>query len=138
MKSINKDECKSFPLLWMNHDKNNFIVFKIEEDMCDTLAKKKVIEVKTFCYLNGKIFEDIQYVKTDIYKGLLISRPSMIVASEDGVHEKMLDSDEDYICGNCGETKEKMQRCSICKLTYYCGRKCQKTDWKFHKKVCGR
>ena len=28
------------------------------------------------------------------------------------------------------------KKCSACKKVYYCSRKCQKADWKRHKKVC--
>jgi hypothetical protein len=27
-------------------------------------------------------------------------------------------------------------RCSVCKSASYCGKECQKNDWKAHKKVC--
>ena len=42
-------------------------------------------------------------------------------------------------CANCGkdESDGKLQRCSQCKKTYYCSRKCQVKDWKKrHKKQC--
>ena len=39
-------------------------------------------------------------------------------------------------CGHCGKPEGK-QRCSRCKVVYYCGRECQNTDWKEHKKTCG-
>ena len=39
-------------------------------------------------------------------------------------------------CGHCGKPEGK-QRCSRCKVVYYCGRECQQADWKEHKKTCG-
>ncbi|XP_071160664.1 uncharacterized protein [Mytilus edulis] len=37
-----------------------------------------------------------------------------------------------FVCGK-GEAK----RCSTCKQVLYCSKKCQKADWKTHKKMCG-
>ena len=43
------------------------------------------------------------------------------------------------VCENCEEVipvKTAMQ-CSGCKMVYYCGKKCQKKDWKVkHKNIC--
>ena len=44
-------------------------------------------------------------------------------------------------CAACGvwqlDTDRKLERCSGCMRVYYCGRECQKKDWKEHKKDCG-
>ncbi len=41
-------------------------------------------------------------------------------------------------CAHCEavEMATKFQICGRCKITFYCSRKCQKTHWKEHKKVC--
>lgn len=39
-------------------------------------------------------------------------------------------------CANCEQRMNDMQRCSRCKLTYYCSKACQKANWQIHKKVC--
>jgi splicing suppressor protein 51 len=39
-------------------------------------------------------------------------------------------------CANCKKTDVDLKACSKCKTAHYCGRDCQKTDWKSHKKVC--
>ena len=41
---------------------------------------------------------------------------------------------EDPICEECGEMAT--QRCSRCKLAWYCTRDCQLRQWKKHKKLC--
>ena len=42
-------------------------------------------------------------------------------------------------CGRCGKKKEGeegLKRCMGCKKMLYCGKDCQKKDWKAHKKDC--
>lgn len=43
-------------------------------------------------------------------------------------------------CNNCGKTSftgiNPLQRCSACKLVFYCSRDCQRHDWESHKQVC--
>jgi hypothetical protein len=43
------------------------------------------------------------------------------------------------ICYNnkyCTNTGQDYQHCSICKISTYCSKDCQKTDWENHKKMC--
>jgi hypothetical protein len=42
-------------------------------------------------------------------------------------------------CAKCGRKENyisQFKKCTQCKVTYYCGRDCQKDDWKAHKKAC--
>lgn len=39
-------------------------------------------------------------------------------------------------CVKCGK-KDNLMACAKCKTTQYCGRECQKADWKLHKVLCG-
>lgn len=42
-----------------------------------------------------------------------------------------------YQCAFCKKyTKNKMLRCSRCKINYYCDQNCQKSDWNKHKIRC--
>lgn len=38
-------------------------------------------------------------------------------------------------CRTCGRTSPPLRRCPVCRLRY-CGRACQKQDWRRHKSVC--
>ncbi|KAF1851614.1 uncharacterized protein K460DRAFT_362375 [Cucurbitaria berberidis CBS 394.84] len=49
----------------------------------------------------------------------------------------------DETCANCKKTAASanlttLKACAKCKTTQYCGRDCQKADWKTHKKVCAK
>ncbi|KAF9773382.1 hypothetical protein IL306_008821 [Fusarium sp. DS 682] len=43
-------------------------------------------------------------------------------------------------CTTCNKEEPAVQlkRCAKCSATPYCSRECQKTDWKVHKKICGK
>lgn len=43
------------------------------------------------------------------------------------------------LCGNCGLSESALgqfKRCQQCRSVFYCGRECQKLDWKIHKVNC--
>jgi hypothetical protein len=40
------------------------------------------------------------------------------------------------VCGVGGGAQIKLLKCGGCKKVEYCGRECQRKDWKTHKKVC--
>ena len=52
----------------------------------------------------------------------------------DTIQNKM--ADEVGKCAVCGVESSVLQRCSRCKGTFYCGRECQRADWKAHKLKC--
>ncbi|KAJ4366120.1 hypothetical protein N0V83_007755 [Neocucurbitaria cava] len=52
-------------------------------------------------------------------------------------------ADETPACANCEKTAAaanlaSLKACAKCKTTQYCGRDCQKADWKTHKKICAK
>lgn len=47
-----------------------------------------------------------------------------------------LGTTEVMACKSCGKV-EAARKCAGCGVVAYCGRKCQRGDWKAHKKVCG-
>jgi hypothetical protein len=46
------------------------------------------------------------------------------------------DDDSEPRCGSCGKKPYTVLRCSVCKKAVYCSQKCQREDWKFHKRNC--
>jgi len=40
-------------------------------------------------------------------------------------------------CNYCRNENTELFKCGNCKCIYYCSKKCQKEDWKFHKNNCG-
>ena len=39
-------------------------------------------------------------------------------------------------CNSCGDTEAVLKACQRCKKVAYCGARCQRDDWRFHKRVC--
>merc|ERR1712096_396833 len=42
-------------------------------------------------------------------------------------------------CANCGvleKSEKQFQKCSRCGFVFYCGKVCQRNDWKKHKQIC--
>lgn len=50
-------------------------------------------------------------------------------------NEKSVTNLSESFCHTCGKNNPK-KRCSECKFAHYCDEKCQKKDWKFHRKNC--
>ena len=45
---------------------------------------------------------------------------------------------EDKLCYHCKKLEMNAKKCSACYVAQYCGRQCQKNDWKKHKEICHR
>lgn len=39
-------------------------------------------------------------------------------------------------CDNMESSQKEFEKCSRCKLVFYCSKACQKADWPIHKKLC--
>jgi hypothetical protein len=54
-------------------------------------------------------------------------------------HDLHPDGSVPLLCRKCkksDDASERFKQCSRCKVTYYCGRDCQKDHWRIHKKEC--
>lgn len=41
-----------------------------------------------------------------------------------------------FVCFNCGKAAPKLLTCGQCHHAQYCGRECQREDWRRHKRAC--
>jgi len=57
--------------------------------------------------------------------------------SEDEFRESMSGLEVCKTCDKCGK-ETTLHKCGGCGTKYYCGKDCQKADWKEHKKECKR
>jgi len=69
-----------------------------------------------------------------------ISDEDIYIASKSKFANSIIDSVLQHACcANCNDdTKEISGKCGGCGITAYCGKKCQKKHWKFHKKECDK
>ena len=90
------------------------------------------------------------FVATDlILRG--VNDPGYFESREyyDIIHDRIMDAkeamrmtqlkDNKYmrkVCASCWKHKRRAKKCSACKCTWYCNTECQRTHWKFHKRVC--
>lgn len=58
-----------------------------------------------------------------------------VIFLEDGTHENVDRDDIDILCSVC-QQEIATKRCAKCKGPWYCGRECQRKDWKQHRKQC--
>jgi len=65
-------------------------------------------------------------------KFLVASSNSLAIAAKFGLAPSLMG----YSCTVCDGPAGK--KCSVCKITYYCSRACQREDFKRHKKICGK
>ena len=60
----------------------------------------------------------------------------IILPKIDELQMKINDAFIKNCCHTCGK-KTTCKKCAKCEEISYCSRKCQKIDWKRHKKECG-
>jgi hypothetical protein len=59
----------------------------------------------------------------------------VVITQLAGAPHKLL-QDRLKACRVCGKWRDGNRRCGGCKKTYYCSTKCQREDWKRHKREC--
>lgn len=92
-------------------------IFEKDKDTVITLNKGIVLKVFGVCLAYSFLLESVNKNKRDYFLTL--------------TGEKYKD-----ICLACGKKANNMKRCSGCKVSNYCSKKCQKKDWKNHKPIC--
>jgi len=79
------------------------------------------------------ITEFINNPRKNMLNPLLTSLTSALLAYGT---EKKKEIENRFTCAICKKTGNKLKKCGRCKIVYYCSAKCQRKDWKEHKKVC--
>jgi len=57
-------------------------------------------------------------------------------ATESTVTKKPAPAPKALKCANCAATATKLKKCTVCGKVAYCSTRCQRDDWRFHKRVC--
>jgi hypothetical protein len=52
------------------------------------------------------------------------------------LQQKIITTGTQMTCGDCGSTNNDVQKCSDCKVQYYCNKNCQVSHWSLHKDQC--
>jgi hypothetical protein len=94
-------------------------VFFIALRVCSVSASLQQYDAITTADMICKNF--VAPIETDTFRGL------WHVTSAEGLHDRP--------CASCEEVSHQ-NLCSKCKAVVYCGKDCQREDWKKHKVVC--
>ena len=91
--------------------------------------KKSVIEYNDISFNSGPgIYEEGLYT---------IRRENKLQGNKEERNQSTAQS-EAKLCYCCKKSKMNLQKCCKCYTAQYCGKECQKNDWKSHKVVCSR
>jgi hypothetical protein len=105
----------------------------------------KVVIISCFCCGKALTTESLQWTSAVHFVNLpgkpLFAKATCSYACKRSLvapTNEILDGTVYQRCMSCERTDDTVQLrgCSRCKAVYYCSRECQKTDWKWHKKVC--
>lgn len=139
-KNCGKEAIKIYYLM----DEKSFINHGIcQEKDCEEIMNRAIIIAKFTCPVCSKIIETL-----NLHKWNLTDKKELYYAtcSEECTRNfirtskkvlKNTDITYQTICGYCKKGGINFKKCSRCKVTSYCSRECQITDWKLeHKKKC--
>jgi hypothetical protein len=66
----------------------------------------------------------------------LFSLPSVLLLPTNTLNRDTIDVGHEYcMCNQCSKVKEKMERCTGCRV-WYCDKECQLQHWATHKPLC--
>lgn len=80
--------------------------------------------------------ESITYNNSMKVKEVLMLHACSAICGNDGAHFKTYYPGACNSCCMLTSKSQRLQRCASCQLVAYCGRDCQRSDWKNHKKFC--
>ena len=93
--------------------------------------KKSVIEHNDISFNSGPgIYEE--------FEGLFTKRRENKLQGNKEERNQSTAQSETKLCYCCKKSKANLQKCCKCYTAQYCGKECQKNDWKSHKQVCSR
>lgn len=96
--------------------------------------------VKNIAYKIAKMRDGVRSFKTqhenlsDASDGFTYLGPTGRLRTLKRIRHDIMDT-----CASCGKAQfivGSLKQCSACREILYCGKKCQKIDWKAHKKAC--
>ena len=117
-------------------------------NLCKWYEKPKDEDDMTYVYNLQKLVEGYFEIQTKIYKGKMYK----IYMNEMGRYKYNINPSSDLLdigvpvygpffivydsaCDNCGEDVSELL-CGGCRKRRYCGKKCQKDHWEYHKEEC--
>mgnify|MGYP002803943044 FL=1 len=92
-------------------------------------VKKSVIEHNDISFNSGPGIHE---------EGLFAERRENTLQGNKEERNQSTAQSEAKLCYRCKQSKTNLQKCCKCYTAQYCGRPCQKNDWKSHKLVCDR
>lgn len=91
-------------------------------------SRKRIVELKL-----GKSLEKLKNCR---YKEVKSIGEKLITSLEIYNKENSKLIRPSLLCCYCKIEAKKLMKCARCRKVFYCGRECQKKDWKEHKKFC--
>ncbi|CAG2107503.1 unnamed protein product, partial [Medioppia subpectinata] len=111
-------------------------VHKLRDTLRTTLSYHKSIALVTSCvtrYHTNGYNHQICEMPTKLSKPL---SPGDVITQDIPIIHILFDKCKDKYCDNCFKRSDQLKRCAKCLRMYYCGKECQKNDWKYHKNEC--
>ncbi|CAG2106491.1 unnamed protein product [Medioppia subpectinata] len=109
------------------------IVHKLRDTLRTTLSYHKSIASNTRLCLTIGSNHTISEMSPKLSKPL---SPGDVITEDMPIIHVLDFQLKDKYCDNCFKQSDQLKRCTKCLLTYYCGKECQKNDWKYHKNEC--
>jgi tetratricopeptide (TPR) repeat protein len=106
---------------------------KIKHNQCGGIGfvrssvEKSVIEYNDISFNSGPGIHNLQYSAKD--------RKNKLQDNKEVINQPKAES-EVKICYCCKKPNTTLRKCGNCFTAQYCGKQCQKSDWKNHKEIC--